>query len=81
MTKNKISTLEIFLGDIFVGYLSHTPAGKNTFIFEKSYIDFGSDRPVLSLFFADENQMNVPQTSSQVLPPFFSNVLPEGAFR
>lgn len=79
--KNKISILEIYLGDVFVGYLSHTPSGKNTFIFEKSYIDLGSNRPLLSLSFLEEAQLNYPQVSSQSLPPFFSNVLPEGTFR
>lgn len=81
MIKKKTEILEIFLGDILVGYLSHTRDGKNVFIFDESYIELGNNRPRLSLSFKDEDSLRKPWTSTQALPSFFSNLLPEGDFR
>lgn len=82
MTKNKVTVLEIWLGKTLVGYLSNIKGGKNTFIFDESYINLSKDkRPILSLSFMNETQLKLPQISSQALPPFFSNMLPEGDYR
>lgn len=81
MNKQYSDNLEIYLGDILVGSLSHTRDGKNVFIFDESYIELGSLRPRLSLSFKDERLLRKPWVSNQMLPSFFSNLLPEGDFR
>lgn len=80
--KPKSSILEIYLGKTLIGYLTHTQDGKNTFTFDENYIDQGPDKPLLGLYFKEENQLIKPYSSrGNILPPFFSNLLPEGDFR
>src|SRR5262249_15243207 len=81
MNKQQTDTLDIFLANTLVGYLSHTRDGKNVFTFDNSYIELGNTRPRLSLFFKDEALLKRPWVSNQDLPSFFSNLLPEGDFR
>lgn len=81
MNKREPEILEILLGDVLVGSLSHTRDGKNVFMFDQSYIDLGNRRPRLSLYFNEETLLKKPWVSTQDLPAFFSNLLPEGDFR
>lgn len=76
----RIETLEILLGDVLVGYLTHFKDGKNIFIFAQDYVDMGANRPTLSLSFTEQKLLAV-YSSMLKLPPFFSNLLPEGALR
>jgi serine/threonine-protein kinase HipA len=78
---NKVSILEIWLGQTLVGYLSGFQGGKNTFTFDEHYINLEKDRPTLSLSFLDDKQLKLPYVSNQALPSFFSNLLPEGDYR
>ncbi len=80
MQIKKVQILEILLHNVRVGYLSHYQDGKNAFVFDQDYIDMGTARPVLSLSFLERDLSN-PQVSMMRLPPFFSNLLPEGALR
>ena len=80
--------LKILLGDVPVGHLTGFPDGKSLFAFDDSYIDLGPDRPTLSLSFntpgdeeATERRLREIYSSRMKLPPFFSNLLPEGVLR
>ncbi len=80
--------LKIVLGGIPVGHLTGLQDGKNLFTFDDSYINLGLDRPVLSLSFntphddaAVERRLREVHSSRIKLPPFFSNLLPEGVLR
>ena len=80
--------LKILLGDVPVGHLTGFRDGKSLFAFDDSYIDLGPGRPILSLSFntpgdeeATERKLQEIHTSRMKLPPFFSNLLPEGVLR
>jgi len=80
--------LKILLGDVLVGHLTGLHDGKNLFAFDESYIDLGPSRPVLSLSFntpgddeTTERKLREIYSSRMKLPPFFSNLLPEGVLR
>ena len=80
--------LKILLGDIAVGHLTGFPDGKSLFAFDDNYIDLGPGRPTLSLSFnapgdkeATERKLREIYSSRMKLPPFFSNLLPEGVLR
>ena len=80
--------LKILLGDISVGHLTGFQDGKSLFAFDDSYIDLGPGRPTLSLSFntpgdeeATERKLREIYSSRMKLPPFFSNLLPEGVLR
>jgi serine/threonine-protein kinase HipA len=80
--------LRILLGDVLVGHLTGFQDGKNLFAFDESYIALGSRRPILSLSFnmpgddeATERKLREIYSSRMKLPPFFSNLLPEGVLR
>ncbi len=80
--------LKILLGDVPVGHLTGFPDGKSLFAFDDSYIDLGPGRPTLSLSFntpgdeeATERKLREIYSSRMKLPPFFSNLLPEGVLR
>lgn len=80
--------LKILLGDVLVGHLTGFQDGKNLFAFDDSYIDRGPDRPTLSLTFntpgdevATERKLREVYSNRMKLPPFFSNLLPEGVLR
>jgi len=46
--KSQVSTLEIYLGDIFVGHLSSTQNTKNIFVFDESYIKLAPAYDIVS---------------------------------
>ena len=83
-----VRALKILLGDVLVGHLTGFRDGKNLFAFDESYINLGPKRPTLSLSFSfpgneEETERNLREvySSRMKLPPFFSNLLPEGALR
>ena len=83
-----VRVLKILLGDVLVGHLTGYQDGKNLFAFDESYISLGPRRPILSLSFntpgdeaATERKLREVYLSRIKLPPFFSNLLPEGVLR
>ncbi|WP_341646748.1 type II toxin-antitoxin system HipA family toxin [Thauera sp. SDU_THAU2] len=87
---NTVRTLEVRLGDLRVGHLTHYPDEKTVFVVSDDYIDIGAARPILTLSMArpgDESQTLTllrderHKSSSIKAPPFFSNLLPEGGLR
>ena len=77
--------LKILLGDVPAGHVTSFAGGKHLFTFDDSYINLGPRRPVLSLSFnapgdeeAAERQLREVHSSRMKLPPFLSNLLPEG---
>jgi len=80
--------LKILLGDVLVGHLTGFRDGKNLFVFDDSYVNLGPMRPILSLSFnmpgdeeTTERKLREVYSSRMKLPPFFSNLLPEGVLR
>src|SRR6266513_5210739 len=80
--KKSPTVLEIWLNQTRVGTLTNLPYDQNLFVFDDDYIR-ASDRPVLSLSFYDENRNLIvePEQVQTKVPPFFSNLLPEGRLR
>jgi serine/threonine-protein kinase HipA len=79
---NRPTVLEVRLTDTTVGTLTNLPNDQNLFVFDQAYIA-DANRPVLSLSFYDAFRAlptNVRPVTRR-LPPFFSNLLPEGALR
>ncbi|MCB2092699.1 MAG: type II toxin-antitoxin system HipA family toxin [Nitrospirales bacterium] len=76
------SVLDIFLNERRVGVLTLLPGGRNLFSFDESYAD-DPKRPVLSqsYFSAEGDLLTPPKAYSGKVPPFFSNLLPEGHLR
>ncbi len=76
------SVLEVRLLDTVVGTLTNLPNDQNLFVFDAAYLADPA-RPILSLSFLDaygEVRTDVRSVSRR-LPPFFSNLLPEGPLR
>ena len=77
------SILDVWLGDVHVGMLAREAGGRLRFLFAEQYAEM-SNRPTLSLSYeaAPGELMSVaPRAYSGRLPPFFSNLLPEGPLR
>lgn len=78
----KINALAVRLQGRLIGVINRLANDRYIFSFEQDYID-DPQRPTLSLSF--KGQANSLVTSSRVynvrLPPFFSNLLPEGHLR
>ncbi|MBY0358294.1 MAG: type II toxin-antitoxin system HipA family toxin [Candidatus Obscuribacterales bacterium] len=74
--------LSVFLNERSVGVLTQLPDGRTFLAFNRSYMEDPS-RPILSLSY--KNVLNDLQKNAQPpsvgLPPFFSNLLPEGKLR
>jgi serine/threonine-protein kinase HipA len=70
------------LGETLVGTLTNLPNDQNLFVFDAAYIA-DANRPVLSLSFYDAYRNPIPDVRpvTRRLPPFFSNLLPEGTLR
>lgn len=77
-----LSVLNVALGSRRVGTLTLLPGDRTLFAFDKAYVD-DPDRPTLSLSFKDAlgGLITDVRLSRTRLPPFFSNLLPEGALR
>ena len=74
--------LGVRLADILVGTLTNLPNDQNLFVFDAAYLAHPA-RPILSLSFLDaygEVRTEVRPVTRR-LPPFFSNLLPEGQLR
>ncbi len=74
--------LEVRLGDMLVGKLTLVTGDRSFFAFEESYLN-DPNRPVLSQSFFTRSGDLIPEskTVQTKLPPFFSNLLPEGHLR
>jgi serine/threonine-protein kinase HipA len=74
--------LQIQLGDRFVGRIILLPGDDSFFAFDESYIR-DRERPVLSQYYrqADGGLRQEKEVTHTQLPPWFSNLLPEGALR
>ena len=84
----EVRVLKILLGDVPVGHLTGFRDGRSIFAFDDSYVDLGPARPTLSLSFnspgdeeSTERKLREIYSSRMKLPPFFSNLLPEGVLR
>jgi len=85
-----VSTLAVRLNDLLVGHLTHYPDEKTLFVVDEGYVEYGARRPILSLSLSrpgdDESSRALLlddryKSASVKAPPFFSNLLPEGALR
>lgn len=85
-----VSTLEVRLNELLVGYLTHYPDEKTVFVVDEGYVEYGEHRPILSLSLSrpsDEEATRAllsderHKSASVKAPPFFSNLLPEGGLR
>src|SRR5580658_5889163 len=76
------SVLEVRLSRTVVGTITNLPNDQNLFVFEAAYVA-DADRPILSLSFYDayRNPITNVRPVTRRLPPFFSNLLPEGQLR
>ncbi len=81
-TMSDLRTLNIFLHDQKIGVLTLLPSDQTIFSFDENYIN-DAKRATLSLSFEDKNGDFIPAVKpSQIqVPPFFSNLLPEGPLR
>ena len=78
----KLSVLDVRLYDRSIGTLTRLPGDKALFALDEAYIA-DAERPTLSLSFKDAFGgliADVAPTQTR-LPPFFSNLLPEGSMR
>lgn len=78
---SKLSSLEVFLNSRHIGYIFFVPPDESFFAFTEEYI-IDKNRPTLSQSFrtAIGVKKQTPRYRMQ-LPPFFSNLLPEGHLR
>ena len=74
--------LDVYLGRTQVGKLILLSGDRSLFIFEEDYLN-DPERPVLSQSFITGSGELLPETKTTrvKLPPFFSNLLPEGHLR
>lgn len=74
--------LEVFLAGRLIGTLTLLPGERSFFSFLSSYLD-DPERPVLSQSFFGRTGEVLPETRvvKTKVPPFFSNLLPEGHLR
>ena len=77
-----VSVLNVHLHGRPIATLTHVQGNRNLFAFNQAYID-DANRPTLSLSFKDQFGGLVTDFKpvGQVVPPFFSNLLPEGPLR
>lgn len=77
-----VALLDVKLQDRGIGTLTRLPDDRNVFAFDPSYVD-DPGRPTLSLSFKDSSGGLITESrpTRTRLPPFFSNLLPEGTLR
>jgi serine/threonine-protein kinase HipA len=82
MTMNDVSVLNVSLSGRSIGTLMLLPGDRTLFAFSQAYID-DPGRSTLSLSFKDSLGGLITDTRlyRSRLPPFFSNLLPEGVLR
>src|SRR5258708_2219150 len=78
----KPSALSVRLQGKHIGVITRLAGDRQLFAFEQDYID-DQQRPTLSLSFKGSTGGLVTQTrpTGRRVPPFFSNLLPEGHLR
>ena len=81
-TTNPVDTLEVRLGQTTVGSLARLQGDATLFVFDPAYVQ-DHNRPTLSLGYKgrDGNLVESLRPTRTKLPPFFSNLLPEGHLR
>ncbi len=81
--RSSVQALDVRLGQTLVGRLTHLGNEALIFTFDRGYVEAGADRPALSLGFkaADGGLVEQTRPTHVRLPPFFSNLLPEGHLR
>jgi serine/threonine-protein kinase HipA len=74
--------LDVRLGHKYVGHVALLPGDLSFFVFAEEYLN-DPGRPVLSQsFFTGSGELTTEtRTTRTKLPPFFSNLLPEGHLR
>ena len=79
MTPN---TLAVNLGERRIGIIHRLAGDRHLFAFEQDYVD-DANRPTLSLTYRGQTGglVTAVRAVSRRLPPFFSNLLPEGHLR
>jgi serine/threonine-protein kinase HipA len=82
LAKNRPTVLEVWLNQTLAGTITNLPYDQNLFVFDEDYIR-SADRPILSLGFLadDQSLITKPEQVQTKVPPFFSNLLPEGRLR
>ena len=76
-----LNALVVKLHDRRIGFLNRLGGDRHLFSFEQDYID-DPERPTLSLSFKGQaGGLVLPRGVTDRLPPFFSNLLPEGHLR
>jgi len=78
----KLNALAVSLGGRRIGVMNRLPGDRHIFAFKQDYFD-DRDRPTLSLSFKGERGglVTTVRTITARVPPFFSNLLPEGHLR
>ena len=74
--------LDVWLAQTRIGQLTLLPGDRTFFVFEEEYLN-DPNHPVLSQSFFTGSGEIIPETRTYKtkLPPFFSNLLPEGHLR
>ena len=77
-----VSVMDVKLYGKAIGTLTFVQGERTIFAFNQAYIDDGN-RPTLSLSFKDSlgELITTIKPVRRVVPPFFSNLLPEGPLR
>jgi serine/threonine-protein kinase HipA len=77
-----VSILDVRLYGEPIGTLTHLQGDRTIFAFNEDYVE-NPDRPTLSLSFKDDlgGLITKIRPTQRVVPPFFSNLLPEGSLR
>jgi serine/threonine-protein kinase HipA len=77
-----VSVLNVHLHGRPIATLTHVQGNRNLFAFNQAYVD-DPNRSTLSLSFKDQfgGLITDSKPVGQVVPPFFSNLLPEGPLR
>jgi len=78
----KVNALAVYLHGHRIGIINRLAGDRHIFAFEQDYID-NPDRPTLSLAYKGHagGLVTAIRPVSRRLPPFFSNLLPEGHLR
>lgn len=78
----KVNALAAHLGDRRIGVLTRLAGDRNLFAFDQEYAD-DPKRPTLSLAYKSQSGglVTAVRAVTSRLPPFFSNLLPEGHLR
>ena len=58
-----VSSLEVRLNDLLVGYFTHYPDEKTVFVVDQGYVEHGEQRPILSLSLARPNDEEARERS------------------